>query len=172
MKKSILFLVTFMLLGFSFAKAQQIQNGVYLIINEKTKKALTDEPGKVTQTTVRNGQANQEWRISDYNDGAKIISPANNNATDKDGNFRTLVKFEVSTQSNKLRVSYSRNSSVFINGGTWVFELQNNKNYCIIENKSRKFIDIPRGKSDEGIEIQVFNGNKDDNQRFELRRIR
>lgn len=164
MKKILLFFTAFMLLGL-VAKAQE--NGIYLIINEKTGKALTHGSNYITQTTVRNGQANQEWRITLMPfDGVRTLSRADDGIPNVGINVQILY-----ARDGRLKLSRSPQTTAnIIIDASWNFERQGNGNYCIT--RSGMAIDIPRGKSDEGLEPITYKINRDDNQRFRLQKIR
>ncbi len=163
MKKSILIFVAFILLGLSFAKAQ-IQEGMYMIVNEKTKKALIcPVDGLLRQVAENPNEPRQKWRIetTQTQNGGTVYKI-------RYGNNGVEAKYITLTPS--IENIFLQNVPVY-GDSHWRFEKQSNGNYCIYNNRTNTFIDVPRGKSDENLAIIHFKGNRDDNQRWILKRI-
>ncbi len=159
-----------MLLGLSFAKAQ-IQPGVYRIINEKTGKALTyntKAPSNRTlyQTTVNNNEEGQKWRLTGTA-SLMLITVATDPIPNQENDVWYLFY-----ERGALQIRKRSNVAAESNCNQWAFLRQSNGNYCIQNGCSERIaIDVPRGKSDEGLGLIPFKPNGDDNQRFQLVKV-
>ncbi len=161
MKKSILFLVAFMLLGLSFAKAQfntSVPCYIYFW-NDNAKMYLatedTDNPYTfVKQRSNKNIKfANNFWEVRNAPGGGYQIVKS-----------RMGKEGYLTVNPNQQDLSVTQNANG--NFSAWTFERQPDGKYCIINRGSGTFIDVPRGSTKENQQIIHFKGNRDENQRF------
>lgn len=161
MKKSILFLVAFMLFGFSFAKAQ-FKTGITnsaRFWNDKAKMYLSTEDTDNPYTFLKQRRsenlkfANQYWELRDAPGGGYQIVKS-----------RMGKEGYLTVNPNQRDLSVTPNANG--NFSVWTFERQPDGKYCIINKGSGTFIDVPRGSTKDFQQIIHFKGNRDENQRF------